>query len=236
MQPAASTPAAYLKGKTMREYAIVTAGGKIDDDFALRILSENKAAFLVAADRGLVFLDRHGIVPDLVVGDFDSAGEEYVRQYLQTHPEVRVKSFHWEKDDTDTEIAAKEAVEMGCTRIDFLGATGSRFDHVLGNVQVLHMLLEQGVTGRILDPCNRITMHREHFRIRRSEQWGKYVSFFAWGGNVEGLTLKGFHFPMVDGCLKPSRAIAVSNQIEDAYAEVSFRSGRLLMVESKDTP
>ena len=151
MQPVASTPAAYLKGKTMREYAIVTAGGKIDDDFALRILSENKAAFLVAADRGLVFLDRHGIVPDLVVGDFDSAGEEYVRQYLQTHPEVRVKSFHWEKDDTDTEIAAKEAVEMGCTRIDFLGATGSRFDHVLGNVQVLHMLLEQGVTGRILE-------------------------------------------------------------------------------------
>ena len=88
MQPVASTPAAYLKGKTMREYAIVTAGGKIDDDFALRILSENEAAFLVVADRGLVFLDRHGIVPDLVVGDFDSAGEEYVRQYLQTHPEL----------------------------------------------------------------------------------------------------------------------------------------------------
>lgn len=236
----------------MREYAIVTAGGKIDDDFALRVLSERKICgsgagerteeaasmrpFVVAADRGLVFLDRHGIVPDLVVGDFDSAGEAYVQQYLHRHPEVQVRSFHWEKDDTDTEIAARQAVQAGCRQIDFLGATGSRFDHVLGNVQVLHMLLEQGVTGRILDPCNRITMHRESFRILRSEQWGKYVSFFAWGGDVEELTLKGFHFPMTGGRLIPSRAIAVSNQIEDEIAEVSFRGGRLLMVESKDTP
>ena len=260
----------------MKEYAIVIAGGSIDDDFALRFLLEHlpedrygtgmccpdgrntpgelsgseagygtgvcrpdgkdaENIMLVAADRGLVFLDRHRIVPDLIVGDFDSAGEEYMAQYRRDHPGIEIQSFSWEKDYTDTEIAARAAVERGCRRIDIIGATGTRFDHVLGSVQLLATLLEEGVFGRILDPYNRITIHRENFRIRKADQWGKYVSFFAWGGEVRDVTLRGFHFPMKNGTITPARTLTVSNQIEEESAEVTFRDGTLLMVESKDT-
>ena len=257
----------------MSDYAIVIAGGRIEDDFALGFLisagadcaadcagglpalstpAEKSASgrkaqrsseadakappLLIAADRGLAFLDRHGIVPVLVVGDFDSAGDAFVRRYLSDHPQVEVHRFGWEKDYTDTEIAVRMALEKGCRRIDLLGTTGTRVDHMLGSVQLLAMLLEEGAEGRILDPCNRISMHREGFQIRKDAQWGKYVSFFAWGGAVGGLTLTGFHFPMKDGTITQDRTIAVSNQIEEETARVSFRSGTLLMVESKDTP
>ena len=237
----------------MTEYAIVTTGGWIDDDFALRFLlkqlpesrfgragcpaGEEDAdhILLIASDRGLLFLDRHRIVPDLIVGDFDSVPETYIAQYLCGHPGVEMHAYSWEKDYTDTEIAARAAVERGCRRIDFLGATGSRFDHMLSNVQILAMLLEQGIIGRILDPCNRITVHRESFRIRKADQWGKYVSFFAWGGDVHNLTLTGFHFPMKGGTVTADSSRTVSNQIEEEYAEVTFADGTLLMVESKDS-
>ena len=227
----------------MSKYAVVIAGGSIDDDFALRFLSSGTdpkkeslpdQPLLIAADRGLVFLDRHGIVPDLVVGDFDSAGEDFAKRYLQAHPEVEVHRYGWEKDYTDTEIAARYAADLGCGRIDILGATGTRIDHVLGSIQLLAMLLERGVCGRILDPCNRISMHRESFLIRKKDQWGKYVSFFSWGGPVHGLTLKGFHFPLDEADITSCETLTVSNQIEADTARVLLREGTLLMVESKD--
>ena len=224
----------------MKEYAIIIAGGRIDDDFALRFLSSSCPAqerpLLIAADHGLMFLDRHNLLPDVVVGDFDSVQTGYKEQYRRAHPEVEILEFSWEKDYTDTEIAAREAVARGCRRIDFLGATGTRFDHMIGVVQLLAALLGKGVEGRILDPCNRITMHRKGFRILRDGQWGKYVSFFAWGGDVQGVTLTGFHFPLYNARITASETLTVSNQIEDEYAEVEFTGGLLLMVESKDAP
>ena len=79
-------------------------------------------------------------------------------------------------------------------------------------------------------------MHRKGFRIRKEEQWGKYISFFSWGGEVRGVTLKGVHFPLTGGTISCSETIAISNEIEEEEAEVTFAEGRLLMVESKDTP
>ncbi len=223
----------------MTDYAIIVAGGRIDDDFALRFITEHKKAgevFLIAADRGLMFLDRHNIVPDLIVGDFDSVCEGYEQAYIRAHPDVEVHRFNWEKDMTDTEIAAVEAADRGCSQVDILGATGTRFDHMLGAVQVLSLLLDRGVRGQILDPCNRISMHEGCIRIARNRQWGKYVSLFAWGGDVLDVTTKGFHFTLRRARITSSGTLTVSNQIEDEVAEVTYPKGRLLLVESKDMP
>jgi thiamine pyrophosphokinase len=224
----------------MTEYAIIIAGGRIDENFALRFLQSaaegKEIPLLIAADRGLVFLEKHGIVPDIIVGDFDSVPAGYEENYLRKHPGVEVHKYRWEKDYTDTEIAARRAVENGCKVIDFLGTTGTRFDHMLGCVELLAMLLDRGVTGRILDPYNRITMHQQSFRIQKKDQWGKYVSLFAWGGDLGGVTLTGFHFPMENGRITTAETLTVSNQIGAESAEVRFDSGMLLMVESKDKP
>ena len=224
----------------MKEHAIIIAGGRIEEDFALSFLDSvfrrRERSLLIAADRGLLFLDRNGIVPDLIVGDFDSVPAGYEDRYLKKHPAVEVHRYRWEKDYTDTEIAARRAVEKGCREIDFLGTTGTRFDHVLGTVQLLAMLSERGVVGRIVDPYNRITIHQSSFRIRKREQWGKYVSLFAWGTEVRGMTLTGFHFPMENGRITNAETLTVSNEIENECAEVRFDSGMLMMVESKDTP
>ena len=57
-------------GKSMQR-AVIISGGNIDEDLALRFLS--RKPFLIAADRGLKFLEAHGISADLIVGDFDSS-------------------------------------------------------------------------------------------------------------------------------------------------------------------
>lgn len=218
----------------MKKRAVIIAGGEIDDDLALSFIQNE--SYVIAADRGLAFLAGHDILPDLVVGDFDSAPEETAKRFMETNPGIEVRAYNWEKDYTDLEIAAVAAADRGYTDIDILGATGTRLDHVIGALQTLALLLDRGCRGRVIDPCNRITMHDTDFTIRRDSQWGKYVSLFAWGGPVSGITLEGFHFPMQNGIITNSGTLAISNQIEEEEAAVHFEKGRLLMIESKDRP
>ena len=218
----------------MKNRAVIIAGGEINDDLALSFIQED--SYIIAADRGLDFLARHDILPDLVVGDFDSAREETAAGFREEHPGIEVREYNWEKDYTDLEIAAVAAADRGAGEIVILGATGTRLDHMIGGIQTLALLLDRGCRGIIVDPCNRVTLHDEPFTIRRESQWGKYVSLFAWGGPVTGITLKGFHFPMENGTLTNSGTLAISNQIEADEAEVCFEKGRLLLIESADMP
>lgn len=192
------------------------------------------AAYIVAADRGLVFLEKHGIVPDLIVGDFDSSPEGFIDEYRFRHPDVMIRTFDPEKDYTDSEIGVRAAVEQGCGHIVMIGSTGTRLDHVLGNIQVLAWLLSKAVSGEMIDPYNRITIHDRPFSVRKDSQWGKYVSFFAYGGDVTGLTLSGFHYTVKDFTLTSVGSRAVSNEIDLEEGMVSFSGGKLLMIESRD--
>ena len=57
---------------------------------------------------------------------------------------------------------------------------------------------------------------------------------FTMGDKVEGVTLKGFKYPLKDHTLVNSDEIGVSNEILEEKAEITFRSGVVLMIMSKD--
>ena len=64
---------------------------------------------VLAADAGYEVCRREGIVPDLVLGDFDS-----MEQPADFKNVLRVPV---EKDDTDTMLAVKTALENDCDEI-----------------------------------------------------------------------------------------------------------------------
>ena len=71
--------------------------------------------------------------------------------------------------------------------------------------------------------------------LKRSEQFGKYVSFFSIGGDVPGLTLKGFKYPLNRHYLTASDSgLTVSNEIVAEEAVVEFEKGTLLMLMTGD--
>lgn len=213
--------------------AVILCGGNIQEDFALRYFEKNQYDYWIAADKGLLFLQRNGITPTHIVGDFDSAASSCLDAY-RTMPGVVIREFQPEKDWTDSEIAAKLALELGCGRMDILGGTGSRLDHVLGNVQLLALILEAGAEGYLIDPNNRVYLKDRDFTVSRKEQWGKFVSLFAYGGDVTGLTLRGMKYPLEDFTMGTVGTRGVSNEIAEETGEIHFRSGKLLVIESRD--
>lgn len=217
----------------MKKRAVIISGGNIEEDFALRFLDEHSGAVLIAADAGLCFLRKYGRKPAYIVGDFDSADEALLAPYRED-PEVTIRRLQPEKDWTDTEIAAEQALELGCEELYFLGATGGRLDHTLGNIQLLALLRARGADGYLLDPSNRVYLKDQEFTVEKAGQWGTYLSLFAYGGEVTGLTLEGVKYPVENFTLGCVGTRGVSNEITGNHARIRFTSGKLLVVEARD--
>ena len=223
----------------MMHISVIISGGRIEDDFATHFLEKIRVEYgeghvhIIAADHGLEFCTRAGFHPDCIVGDFDSAAADALDPYLED-PDVEIRRFQPEKDWTDTEIAAELALEKGWKKIFILGGTGTRLDHVLGNCQILSLLESKGAEGILVDANNRITLHKGNFRIRKADAFGTYVSFFAWGGPVPELTLRGFCYDTEKLYLDEVGSRTVSNEIKAEEAEIICPEGHLLMIESRD--
>ena len=126
----------------------IISGGKPPAEKLLRDYLD-EVDFIIAADKGCECLYNYNIIPDLLIGDFDSANKEILNKARLKIKEVL--EFPPEKDYTDTEIALMEAAKRGTEKILLFGATGTRMDHTLGNIGLLLIAKEKGITLEIID-------------------------------------------------------------------------------------
>ena len=181
-----------------------------------------------------LFMRNREFIPDLAVGDFDSLSEEG-KKYMESLNGLKIIRLKPEKDDSDTQSAVNHMISEGSREILILGATGTRLDHVLANLGLLSMGREKGVHIALADQWNYITLVDSGTVLKKEGQFGKYVSFFTVGGDVSGLTLKGFKYPL-DGydLTVADSGLTVSNEIAAETAEVTYDRGSLLMIMSRD--
>lgn len=212
---------------------LIVSGGSIDCKFGCELIQEEDYDIIIAADAGMNFLFDNKLKPDIIIGDFDSVASEAL-DYFKSDSGIEICKLNPEKDDTDTEHSVRFAIERGATDITILGGTGSRLDHVLGNIAVLGIGLEEKVQIQLIDKNNRIRMFNEDFIIDKKTQFGKYVSLIPFNGSVQGLFIKGMKYNVSNLQMGGFNSLGISNEIEDETAEISFEKGILIVVESRD--
>lgn len=211
--------------------AILVCGGTLSAAFLREFTQKHKHAMLYAVDGGLTVVHEAGLKPDYLVGDFDTVSEELVCRYEKQCVVLRHKP---EKDATDTELALDAALDSGIREIFLLGATGSRMDHTLANINMLYRALLKGGQAQLVDEHNRISLHGVSFTRRKEELFGDYVSFLPLFGETADVTLKGMKYPLKAHTLTMENSLGVSNEAIDSQIEVSFTKGYLLMIEARD--
>ncbi len=219
--------------KDRKVNTLIISGGNISSDFALDFMEKQNIDYIIAADRGLAFARRYGIRPDLIVGDFDSVSREIIEGYRR-EGKVPIRTYNPVKDDTDTQIALEKALEAGSSRIWILGGTGTRLDHVLGNICILKQADRAGVPAFLVDEHNRISLVSSRAVLKKEEQFGAYVSFLPLGDRAFGVNLTGFKYPLSDSVLTSDNSLGISNEITADEACVSVQGGTLIMIESRD--
>lgn len=182
-------------------------------------IAEN--SYIIAADGGLTKLDKLGIKPDLIIGDFDSC----------TKPEENenVKVFPIEKDDTDTILAIKEAANSGFDTLFISGCMGGLIDHTLANIQSLLYAKKHGLNAFMIGEgfCLHIISDGQALTFKSGTR-GR-LSLFAVKGEAVGVNIKGAKYNAENIKVTPDFPIGVSNSFTEKSAEISVKKGYLLI-------
>lgn len=180
--------------------------------------------YIICADRGVLHAQALGVKPDLIVGDFDSLG------YVPTD-DCKIMSFKPEKDDTDLMIAIKQALELGYKSIDIYAALGGRLDHTFASIQSLNFALEHGAAARLISETDIAELFGPgEYRFECKKDLT--LSLFSYSEKVCGLTIRGAKYSVTDIEIDSTFPIGVSNEITELFAAVSFKSGKLLVIQS----
>jgi thiamine pyrophosphokinase len=197
----------------MNTCIIICAGG-----FDGLLRQPDSTDYILAADGGLAHLEKLGLTPNGILGDFDSLG--YVPRGAQVFPV--------EKDDTDSMLAVRRGLALGYRNFELYGALdGPRLDHTLANLQTLAYLAQSGATGYLVGLTYMATAISNETVCFPAEANG-ILSLFCLGPKAEGVTLSGLHYPLEKGVLESHFPLGVSNHFTGIPASVTVEKGTVI--------
>jgi thiamine pyrophosphokinase len=231
----------------------IVLGGAVNDydSFASELTS---CDYVVCADGGAAHLAKINVIPDLLVGDFDSIDRQELDKLLKIG--VPSRKYPPEKNRTDSELAVDAAIEFINTkyfqhgksnrsdiRIILLAATGSRPDHVLANQLMAAGLAREGYDVLMSDGVSRFYFLNGPIRKIIDTEIFKFsfvVSAIALSNEVKGITYDGLKYPLNDFDLKSGSQRGISNRLDEKVPggkkafSVSIKSGLLLLIITHD--
>lgn len=221
-------------------HVLIVTGGYLNIDFAKAYSRTLSIDRVFAVDKGLEYVDSMGLVPDYIVGDFDTVDEKLLEAYEKEIAAGRIPAylerFSAKKDAADTELAVMEAIKEQADRITILAATGNRVDHVLANLGLLLQTAEENIECHIVDETNRIRLLEAGTccKIEKKNQFGTYLSLIPISPVIKGLTITGVMWPLNNRTVMQGSSLTVSNRILEEAAIITFTEGKLLVIESRD--
>ena len=181
---------------------------------------KNNGDLIIAADGGCVYLEKAGIVPDIIIGDFDSLG------YVPKGNEV-IK-LNPVKDITDMHAAVNVGLERGYTEFHLYAACGGRFDHTLANIQLTASLAQRNMKAYIHGET--IITAVSNGEIAFDKCYKGYISVFSHSDKSYGVSIQGFKYTLDNAELSNAFPLGVSNEFIGIESKITVENGTLLIV------
>ena len=229
------SPTEVVSFMATQTHVLVVADGDVDVSLLAELAADPARPILVAADGGAAHVLAAGLVPDIVVGDFDSLAPHHRARLEALGVELRVAAP--DKDESDMELCLLTALERGATQVTVVGALGlDRPEHSVANLLLL-------ADPRLDDVVVAISGRGSHIRRIGTQHGageadvagdaGDFVSLFPLDAAVEGVTTEGLRFPLVDETLPLGPSRGLSNELIAEQARVTSRRGRLLVIHTR---
>ena len=210
-------------------WVVVFASADIHNyDFCKNYVS--KADFIISCDGGMRHTKKLNIIPNCIMGDFDSVDRETYDYYKLKN--IEFKTFPTRKDFTDTELGLNYALDIGASDITIIGGIGSRLDHTLANIQILVKAVDKGANIRLVNENNELIVIKDEIEIIGKK--GDLVSLLPLGLEAKSIYTSGLEYPLNGENLTVGTARGVSNVMIGNIAKVTVGEGYLLVIKSND--
>lgn len=204
----------------MTRFAILLGGDLI---VTPRLRAQIRGARLIAADSGMMHAAALGAVPELWVGDFDSAGSELTLQYR----DVPRETFPAEKDATDGAIAVDEAITRGASEIVLLGGLGGQTDHTAGLLGQSIEIARRGISCLLTSGAEEAwPLLPGRMRVDLPPHSRLSIIPFS---DLDGLDLTGVKWPLSNRRVPLGSTLTLSNMALGPV-EIGLRSGHAVAI------
>lgn len=209
---------------------LIFANGDLGQPQFLQAMMD-ESDFVIAADGGANHCFHLNITPEIVIGDLDSISPGILEHFKKT--QVQIRRYPVEKDAADLELALDLALDKGAQSVFLAGVLGGRWDMSLGNILLAASTKYQALSITLLGPdCLMHILHPGTLH-RLASKAGSRVSLLPLNGDVHGVTLKGFLYPLANHTINSGSSLGISNRILKDEATVQLREGTLLSVQSQ---
>lgn len=217
----------------MHKRAVIFANGELCDakKISEQIVSSD---FLIAVDGGHHHMNSLGLIPDLVIGDLDSIQKKELIQLQNSG--VEILKFPSEKDETDLELALREATTRGYLNILIVAGLGGRLDQTLGNLSLLKANFLANSLIKLDDG------YEEVWNLKKSTypkglqingEIGDVVSLLSFGSETKGINTEGLKYALARENLLLYQTRGVSNEMVESKAKVSLTDGELIVIHTR---
>lgn len=203
--------------------ALVLAGGPLRPTVRLRARAA-EADLVIAADGGLRHAHLLGLVPDLVIGDFDSVRDEELARW----PGLPQERHPTDKDALDLELAIDAALARGASTVRVLGAFGGRFDQTLATALIAIRYARGGLDIAMLDGIHDAYPLVSGGRLDAALPHGTAFSLLSIGDPAR-VDVTGASYELADAELPMGVGRGLSNRSAGG-PDVRIRSGLVLVI------
>jgi thiamine pyrophosphokinase len=212
-------------GKTLDFKRVIIFGGNILEINPKITAEIQDTDFIICADAGYKFaLDNH-LIPNLIVGDFDSA--PFPKGVL-----CEIIKLPTHKNQTDLQFAVEWALDKGYEDFIISGVTGGRLDHTMATISTLSYLSERTKKMLVWDLKSKIYIVNEFLTLKKPN-YDCYISVFSLTEKSTGVFIKGAEYPLENSTLTNSFPLGVSNEFKDSVVEIGLNEGKLLVIIAK---
>ena len=215
--------------------ALISLSGHVDSvervrKQLLRLNPELAFDLVIGVDGGCQLLSRLNLTANLILGDFDSVAR--VSSYESLWPNAKVLTFPAEKDMTDAELAFDYVNETDVEEAIIIGGTGGRLDHALsvlflaGHFRKAVLVDEQNIIWPFKAPFER--------EVNLDDVCGDYVSLIPMEKTLEGVTLRGFKYPLTSAVIAHAQTLGISNELVSKRGTIQVDRGEGFLVFSAD--
>lgn len=206
---------------------IIIGNGKSPAKSVVTYLRNKGYATLFCADGGLRHAHKMKLIPDYIIGDFDSVDKKLLQKYEGKSKIIYIKR----QNDTDIEKCLKIAIKKGFTEGVLVGVTGDRLDHSFCNLGIALKFYGR-INIKIISETSLLAVYDR--KVELATRKGEYLSLYAF--NSETLvTSKGLKYKLLKTKLPFGERESTSNVTLGSIVNLNIERGKIFVIRDFDT-
>jgi thiamine pyrophosphokinase len=167
---------------------IILANGKPPAKSNLNYLHKQGYTTLICADGGANSARKMNVLPNIIIGDFDSITSESLKYFTGKSKIIKISR----QNDTDVEKCIKYAIRQKMYDIVLTGVTGDRLDHTFCNLGIVIKFFQQAKL-RIISENSLLAPYTGSVMLNTCS--GETISLYGLDSKTKILS-KGLYYPL----------------------------------------